>query len=58
MVSYLEQTVISDPERLYFLSELELKALNKFNVFNNSNDYSQNLINYLNYNHIKYDCNL
>lgn len=51
-------TVISDPERLYFLSKLELKALNKFNVFNNSNDYSQNLINYLNYNQIKYDCNL
>ena len=40
-------TVVNDYNKQTYLSDLELKLLNYYGIFNNNNDYSYNFINYL-----------
>ena len=53
-VNFFGATVVSDKILQNRLSTIELFFLNKYNIFNNEMDTSKNLIDYLKYNHIKY----
>tara|TARA_B100000161_G_C33521009_1_gene401099 strand:+ start:47 stop:673 length:627 start_codon:yes stop_codon:yes gene_type:complete len=53
-INFFGATVVSDKNLQNTLSSVELFFLNKYNIFNNELDTSENLINYLKYNQIKF----
>lgn len=53
-ITYFGATVLNDEDLQTNVSRLELQFLNKFKIFNNKNDYSKNLINFLKYNNFNY----
>jgi len=54
-IKFFGSSVVSDINLQTKISECELLFLNKFKIFNNKEDISFNLINYLEINKIKYD---
>ena len=53
-ITYFGATVLNDEDLQTNFSKLELQFLNKFKIFNNKNDYSKNIINFLKYNKFDY----
>ena len=57
-LSFFGATVLNDNNLQTYLSKTELKLLNNYGIFNNSEDYSYNLINYFQYNNFDYKFNI
>ena len=47
-------TVVNDPSNNYF-TNIQLKILNKYGIFHNKNDYTENLIHFLKKNNYNYN---
>ena len=54
-INFFGATVVSNKHLQNNLSSIELYFLNKYGIFNNQNDFSRNLINYFEFNKIKFN---
>ena len=51
-INIFGSTVVNDKDKQTLISKTELLFLNKYGIFNNKLDYSNNLINFLKYNNL------